>query len=127
MRTGACPMRSSTERDRGAASILVLAIGLIMVGAGMAGAAIGTARVGRHQARTAADLAALAGAMRASEGSAAACARATEIVQRNDGRMLTCRLIGWEIVVTAGVQVTFLPGRRGEATATARAGPIRAG
>jgi secretion/DNA translocation related TadE-like protein len=112
--------------DRGAASIFVLAVGLVLVAAGLAGAAVGAARVGRHQARTAADLGALAGAARAIEGSAAACARAAQLVSVNGARLASCRVDGLEIVVVAEVVVTPLPGLTRHATAAARAGPLSA-
>jgi secretion/DNA translocation related TadE-like protein len=112
--------------DRGAASIFVLAVGLVLVAAGLGGAAVGAARVGRHEARTAADLGALAGASRAIEGSAAACARAAQLVAANGARMTACRVEGLEIVVSAEVLVTPVPGLTRHATAAARAGPVTA-
>ena len=111
-------------RDRGAASILVLAIGLVLVAAGVAGAAVGAARVGRHQARTAADLGALAGAARTVEGRVSACERAGQLVAANQARMTTCRLDGLKIVVEVQVTVTPLPGLTRYASAAARAGPV---
>jgi secretion/DNA translocation related TadE-like protein len=116
----------SRWRDRGAASILVLAIGLVLVAAGIAGAAVGAARVGRHQARTAADLGALAGAARAVEGPAAACARAGHFASVNRARMTSCKVEGLEIVVEVQVTVTPLPGLTRYASAAARAGPLSA-
>jgi secretion/DNA translocation related TadE-like protein len=112
--------------DRGAASIFVLAVGLVLVAAGLGGAAVGAARVGRHEARTAADLGALAGASRAIEGSAAACARAAQLVAANGARMTACRVEGLEIIVAAEVLVTPVPGLTRHATAAARAGPVTA-
>ena len=93
---------------------------------GVAGAAVGAARVGRHEARTAADLGALAGAMRVLEGPEAACARAGELVSRNGGRLAACTVDGLDIVVAVEVDVTPLPGLTRTARAAARAGPIRA-
>ncbi len=115
---------SKKERDRGAASIFVLALGLVLVAAGIAGAAVGAARVGRHQARTAADLGALAGAARAVEGSAVACERADRLAYANRARMTFCRLDGFEIVIEVQVTVTPLPGLTRYASAAARAGPV---
>jgi len=112
--------------DRGAASIFVLAVGLLLVAAGLGGAAAGTARVGRHEARTAADLGALAGAMQAVYGEPAACARAERIVAANGGRMTACTVTGLEIVVRAEVDVRPLPGLVRHAQAAARAGPVYA-
>jgi secretion/DNA translocation related TadE-like protein len=115
-----------SARDRGAASILVLAIGLVLVAAGVAGGAVGAARVGRHQARTAADLGALAGAARAVQGPAVACARARQLAVANRARLLSCRLDGFEIVIAVRVTVTPLPGLTRYASAAARAGPLSA-
>jgi secretion/DNA translocation related TadE-like protein len=102
----------------------VLALGLVLVAAGLAGAAVGAARVGRHQARTAADLGALAGAVRAVEGAEAACERAGQLAFANGARMVSCRLDGLEIVVEVRVTVTPLPGLTRYASAAARAGPV---
>ena len=113
-------------RDRGAASIFVLAVGLVLVAAGVAGAAVGAARVGRHEARTAADLGALAGAAWAIAGPAVACERAGQFVSANGGRMTACHLEGLTILIEVGVTVTPLPGLTRLAMAAARAGPVSA-
>ena len=110
-------------RDRGAATILVLAFGLFLTVAGVVAAGVGSARVGRHQARTAADLVALAGAAKTIFGAEVACARAGQFVAANRGRMSSCVVEGLDIVVRAEVDVPVL-GRR--AVATARAGPVYA-
>jgi secretion/DNA translocation related TadE-like protein len=104
--------------------MLVLAIGLLLVAAGVAGAAVGAARVGRHQARVAADLGALAGAIRAIEGTPVACGRAARLVAANGGQLTACQVDGLDVVVTAKVTVTPLPGLARRAVATARAGPV---
>jgi len=117
--------RRERPADRGAATIMVLAIGLVLIGIAVAGAAVGAARVARHEARTAADLGALAGAMRVLEGSDSACARAGELVSRNGGRLAACTVDGLDLIVTAEVDVTPLPGLTRTARAAARAGPIR--
>jgi secretion/DNA translocation related TadE-like protein len=112
--------------DGGAASIFVLALGLVLVAAGMAGAAIGTARAGRQEARAAADLGALAGAARAVYGEPVACARADRFVTANGGRMSSCAVSGLEIVVGVEVQVRPMPGLVRRAAAVSRAGPVYA-
>ncbi|GAA2890478.1 hypothetical protein Acy02nite_64150 [Actinoplanes cyaneus] len=108
-------------RDRGAASIFVLAIGLFLVGAGIAGAMVASARVARHAARNAADLAALAGATHAIEGAQAACAAARRYAEANAARLTSCEVSGLEVVVRAEVPVRSSTLR---ATAAARAGPV---
>jgi secretion/DNA translocation related TadE-like protein len=103
-----------------------MAIGLALVLMGVAGAAVGAARVGRHRAQTAADLGALAGAARAVEGAPAACERAAQFVAGNGGRATSCEVNGLEIVVRAEVTVTPLPGLTRHAEVAARAGPVYA-
>jgi secretion/DNA translocation related TadE-like protein len=112
------------ESDRGAGTIFVLALGLLLIAAGVAGAAMGGARVGRHEARTAADLGALAGAVRVADGSATACERAGSLVAANDATLTSCEVHGMEIVIYVEVVVTPLPGLTRRAGAGARAGPV---
>ncbi|GAA0524341.1 flp pilus-assembly TadE/G-like family protein [Paractinoplanes ferrugineus] len=112
------------EGDRGAATVFVLAVGLALVAAGLAVASIGTARVGRHQAHSAADLGALAGAQEAIYGEPAACTRAAQFVTANGGDMTFCVVDGLEIVVRAEVTVRPMPGMTRHAEAAARAGPV---
>ena len=114
------------DRDRGSASVFVLAVGLALVSMGLAGAAVGRARVARHQARAAADLGALAGAAQAIYGPDVACARAAEIVAANHAVVTACTVGGLEIVVRVAVEVHPLPGVSRRAVAAARAGPVYA-
>ncbi|SCG63351.1 helicase/secretion neighborhood TadE-like protein [Micromonospora halophytica] len=103
----------------------LLVVGLVFVLVGVFGAAIGSARVARHQARVGADFAALAAAGQALRGDASACAAAGELASANGARLTGCRLDGLDALVTVQVPVTPLPGFHRTATATARAGPIR--
>ncbi|MEV6494384.1 Rv3654c family TadE-like protein [Actinoplanes sp. NPDC051633] len=116
-------VRGSGSGERGAASILVLAIGLVLVAAGMAGAAVGAARVGRHEARTAADLGALAGAAHVIEGPAVACATAERLVTANGAVLISCAVRDLDLVVRVERDVPGLPR---PARAAARAGPVMA-
>jgi secretion/DNA translocation related TadE-like protein len=109
------------ESDRGAASIFVLAVGLFLVAAGVAGAMVVTARVARHAARNAADLAALAGAGRAIEGAGPACAVAARYAEANGARLTSCEVSGLEVIVRTEVPVRSVSM---VATAAARAGPV---
>lgn len=117
--------RRDVDTDRGGASVLLLAIGMVFVLVGGFGAAIGTARLARHQARVGADFGALAGAGRAWQGVEPACTTAGEFVRANAARLVACQVDGLDVVVTVEVVVTPLPGLRRYATATARAGPVR--
>lgn len=112
--------------DRGSASILVLALGLVLLSAGLAAATVGAATVARHQAQTAADLGALAGAMRAVQGQPAACGRAAEFVAANHGRLASCELAGLTLTVVVERSAPGLLGLPRPAVATARAGPLQA-
>ncbi|GID30120.1 hypothetical protein Abr02nite_51030 [Paractinoplanes brasiliensis] len=104
----------------------MLAIGLTLVAAGVFGAGVGAARVGRHQARAAADLGALAGGAKAVFGAEVACPRAAQFVGANRGRLTSCVVEGLEIVVRVEVDVRVALGLTLTAVATARAGPVYA-
>ncbi|MER5458986.1 Rv3654c family TadE-like protein [Micromonospora sp. NPDC002389] len=112
-------------RDRGGATVCLLAVGLVFVISGIFGAGIGAVRVARHQARVAADFGALAGAGRALHDESQACAEAAELVTANGARLVRCHVDGIDVVVTAEVSVRPLPGISRVATATSRAGPMR--
>lgn len=126
------PPRSRWRRsrpDRGAASLWLLAAGLVLVFAGMAGAAVGAATLARHRAQVAADLGALAGARHAVDGGPVACPAARRVAAANGGRLAACQLEGLDLTVTVEVPVS-LPALgsgpvAGTARATARAGPVR--
>jgi secretion/DNA translocation related TadE-like protein len=105
---------------------MVALIGLIWSVAAMA-MTVGGARAARHRAYAAADLAALAAASHAADGSRSACSLAARIAQRSGGRLRRCVLYGRvsEVMVASGVG--DLPGLgRLDATARARAGPVGA-
>ncbi|TDB77905.1 Rv3654c family TadE-like protein [Micromonospora sp. KC721] len=118
-------VRSRDAADRGGATICLLVLGLVFVLVGAFGAAIGTARLARHQARVAADFAALAAAGQALGGHGPACRAAEELAAANRARLNGCRLDGLDALVTVEVPVTPLPGLHRAATAIARAGPVR--
>ncbi|MEV1070548.1 Rv3654c family TadE-like protein [Micromonospora parva] len=113
------------DRQRGGATILLLAMGLVFVAFGTFGAAIVAAGMASQRAAVAADLGALAGAARALDGDAVACASASDIAGRNDGRLVSCHLDGLDVLVTVEVAFTPLPGLTRVAAASARAGPVR--
>ncbi|QOC94058.1 Rv3654c family TadE-like protein [Micromonospora craniellae] len=117
--------RRAGGRDRGGATICLLAVGLIFVLSGIFGAGVGSARVARQQARVAADFGALAGAGRALHDESQTCARAAELVAANGARLVRCQVDGIDVVVTAEVAVRPVPGISRVATATSRAGPMR--
>ena len=118
-------MRSGPElrrSDDGSATVWVLCAGLVIVLVAAAMAIAGAAVVARHRAQAAADLAALAGALRALDGEPAACERAAEISTENGAQMTFCRLDGLDLTVTVEVTRPILA-TAGVARASARAGP----
>lgn len=114
-------MIDDRHRDRGSASVWVLAIGLCVVLFAGALTTVGSAIVARQRAQIAADLGALAGAQQSARGTATACARAARLVSANGAALGGCLVDGLDVVVTAVVRVAGL----GWARAVARAGPIR--
>jgi secretion/DNA translocation related TadE-like protein len=85
---------------------------------------VGGARVARHRAHTAADLAALAAASHVMAGSARACAVAATVARSGHGRLTACvvrgRIADVEVVVVARAP-GFGPLH---VAASARAGPV---
>lgn len=102
--------------DRGSASIFGVAAGLTVVLAGSTVALSAAYLVARAEARSAADLAALAGAAWTRAGRNVACARADQIATANHAAMVSCAVDGLDIELTVEVK-----GVR----AVARAGPVR--
>ncbi len=94
---------------------------------GVAAVLVGAAVVARHRATAAADLAALAGAVRAVEG-ADACGAAARLAVANAAELTACTASP-EAVVDVSVTVPVRLGRLGgfTATARARAGPVAPG
>ena len=111
--------------DRGFASVMVLAAGAVVVAIATTAMLAGAATIARHQAQSAADFGALAGAARAELQPDEACAAAQEVVEANHATMSACHLDGITLVVTATVDVTDAPPGIGPATAIARASPVQ--
>ncbi|MCP2340359.1 secretion/DNA translocation related TadE-like protein [Actinomadura rupiterrae] len=110
--------------DRGAGTVWVLAfMGVIWV-VGVAAMVVGGVRVARHRVEAAADLGALAGAQRASEGEVVACRAAREVAADSGGRVASCAVRGRIVEVSADVVVRLPFGIHGvRVAARARAGP----
>lgn len=110
--------------DHGSATVWVLAAGLVVLLVATTLAGVGAATVARHRAQAAADLAALAAALRAFEGESVACSRASDMTGRNGARLVACRLEGFDAIVTVAAGWGPGGGGWGEAQASARAGPV---
>lgn len=94
----------------------------------VAGLHLGAAATAAHRARTAADLAALAGATALQEGVGSPCGRAGDVAGRNQARVIECTLgAGESVLVRVETAVsTRWPGVPETALASARAGPAEA-
>jgi secretion/DNA translocation related TadE-like protein len=113
-----CPARrlARWQTDGGAVSIIGVAAGLVVLIAGSSMALFSVYAIARAEARSAADLAALAGAGWTRAGQRVACARAGEMASANHAVMVSCVVEGLDIELTVDVK-----GVR----AVARAGPVR--
>jgi secretion/DNA translocation related TadE-like protein len=110
--------------DRGSGTVWMVALlGATWAVAVMA-MSVGGVRAARHRAYAAADLAALAAASHAADGSRNACRLAARVARGSGGRLRSCALHGRIAEVMVGSEVRGLPAvRRLVAQARARAGP----
>jgi secretion/DNA translocation related TadE-like protein len=116
---------SQAREEQGLATVWALALiaVLSLVALVVAGR---TALVGaRHRAESAADLAALAGAVAARDG-ADPCAAAAAIAQGNHGRLITCTAERDVVEVSVAVRSPMLWGSSWQQVGVARAGPATA-
>lgn len=111
--------------DRGAGTVLVLAVcaGLVALGAGLG--VLGQAAVARHRAEAAADLAALAAAdVLLGRAAGDACARAEGTAAANRATLASCEVgSGSTVAVVVRVRPAGAAALLGPATGRARAGP----
>jgi secretion/DNA translocation related TadE-like protein len=84
---------------------------------------VGSAVIARHEAQSAADLAALAAAGRLAEGQTAACGWAESVARQMNARMTGCAVQALDVVVTIDVDAALGRWGLGVARAAARAGP----
>ena len=110
--------------ERGGATLLaasamcgLLVVSLLLV-------QFGSAVSARHNAQSAADLAALAAAAALDRGADAACSAATPIAERMRVRVQRCDTDEWDAVVTVVGRVALSTFGSKEVTAIARAGPV---
>ncbi|MDP9399185.1 MAG: flp pilus-assembly TadE/G-like family protein [Actinomycetota bacterium] len=110
--------------QRGSATVLVLALCMVVVAAGAGSLALVHVVSARHRAGAAADLAALGASTRGRAGEhGAACTTAAELAASAGARLVRCERRGDDVFVVAEVDVRgWLPGL-GPARVPARAGP----
>lgn len=112
------------RRDRGSMTVWSAAvIALVALSASIA-VAYGTAVVGRHRAGTAADLAALAAAVRVVDGATGACRTAAAVAARNGGVLRGCRVAGTDVEVSVARSVRLAGLGVRTVVVRARAGPV---
>jgi secretion/DNA translocation related TadE-like protein len=103
--------------------VSVLAVGLLCVLVAGFFATAGAGVVARHRAQSAADLAALAAAVHAADGTGPACRQAQRIASANAARLVSCRIEGSDVIVTTEVRPAGPAALAGVARGRARAGP----
>ena len=109
--------------DRGASTIWVVGMCAVVTAAAVVVVGLALAITARHRAESAADLAALAGAV-AGSTSADPCPQARRAAEANGARLVSCTVSGAEVeVVTSVAAPTWLVRVVSEARGAARAGP----
>ena len=101
--------------DRGSASVATAGLVAALLCLVLIVVNVAAAVVHSHQARNAADTAAIAGALAVSTAAAAPCRAAADVASKNNAIVQECRVEGGDVVVEV---------RLGTARAQARAGPI---
>lgn len=120
-------MRRAERRrdDRGAATVLALALVALLVTVAVAAVGVAGIVVTHRRAQAAADLAALAGAQSLGRGKDG-CAVAARVARANGGRLDSCQPAGMEVTVEVSVAGPRLLGAAPRMHGRARAGPTSA-
>ena len=105
--------------ERGAATILVVAMAGVLMFVMTGLAAAGGLVTAQRRAQAAADLAALAGASHLDD----ACDSASRVATANAATLDSCRVDGGDVTVAVSVAGPRVPWREVRITAEARAGP----
>ncbi|WP_436702030.1 Rv3654c family TadE-like protein [Nocardioides sp. BYT-33-1] len=113
--------------ERGAASVLTLAMAGVLLLVGAAAGVVGAIVVAQRRAQAAADLAALAAATalagQVGHSGRDPCATAAEVAADNGAELHSCRTDGHEAEVAVRVRGPRWLGQDQDLVATARAGP----
>lgn len=122
------PSSSRGRDERGGASVLMAGIMGVVVTLGAAATLVAGYLVAHHQARSAADLAALSGAVAYADGRDA-CDQARRTARQNGVRMVRCDRVGDDIdfvvtVLTAVEVRSRVPGLPRRVDAEAHAGQV---
>jgi secretion/DNA translocation related TadE-like protein len=110
--------------DRGLATVWAATAVAVLIGVLVAMLDLAAAVGARHRAEAAADLAALAAAGQAVQGAEAACGQADDAAAGTGGRVVLCRVQGWDVVVEVEVDVRLSMLGTVMVHGRARAGPV---
>ncbi|MGH3799508.1 MAG: Rv3654c family TadE-like protein [Pseudonocardiaceae bacterium] len=117
-------MTESVDDDRGVATVWAAGAIAVLMSVAVFGLYLGQAVVVRHQAESAADLAALAGAGMAVAGEQYACTQARRVTDRMRVQLVSCQTRGWDMLVEVAARPAGWLAGLGAATGRARAGPV---
>ncbi|MFJ9313743.1 Rv3654c family TadE-like protein [Pimelobacter simplex] len=119
------PADSTTRStdERGAATVLAVAMAGVLLLVGAATGVVGAIVVDHRRAQAAADLAALAAAAAHADPGRHPCTTAARVATANGATLRSCRRDGPDVVVTVVVQGPRWLGQEGDLIASARAGP----
>lgn len=109
--------------QRGAASILVVAMAGVLLLVGAAAGVVAAIVVAHRKAQAAADLAALAGATTLADHARDPCAAARDVASANDATLASCVVEGADVVVRVTVRGPRWLGQDRDLVGSARAGP----
>lgn len=119
-------MNRSCRDERGMVTSMVVVLATTLVVLTVAALAGGRVLVAQRRAASAADLAALAGAVAVQQGEAA-CDAVRRTVSRHGSRLQRCEVTGDHVRVTVIREVGLVAGRRVRVAAQAHAGPRATG
>lgn len=115
-----------TGGERGAATVLVVALAGLLLLVGAAAGVVGAIVAAHRAAQSAADLTALAGAASlAGHAGRDPCTTAEEVAAANGARLDGCVVHGSDVVVEVTVAGPHWLGQDQDLSARARAGPVR--
>jgi secretion/DNA translocation related TadE-like protein len=110
------------EDEAGSATVLVIAWCVVLLATTSVLVLLAALLVTRHEAESAADLAALSAARHALEGNEAACRVARATAERHGARLDTCGLADLDVVVRVSIAPPGRLARFARVIGTARAG-----
>jgi secretion/DNA translocation related TadE-like protein len=109
--------------EQGSASVLAMAIVIVVLAAGGVATAVAEAVAARHQAAVAADASALAAASHLAAGSGLACELAARVAVADGAHLRLCAVTASLVTVTVEVVHRFVFGWPAVVRLNARAGP----